>query len=236
MTTQIDGKLIKDKSVDGNDLKDSIVINPNMSAEGGLVVMGSSGHIISASAGNDSVFLSGSTAMSGPVTITSGQFSVTSADLLEVTGSLAVAGSIVSSKGGLTVLGSSGSILSATTSTNEVVLSGSTRLSGPVSITSGQFAITSADLLEVTGTLAVVGNIKGSITKLANGSPFLLAGPGICLSTGSSGAISVSSSFIMSASAQLPTPTIPGHMMYDQDNIYIAINANTWKKIGLSSL
>ena len=46
--------------------------------------------------------------------------------------------------------------------------------------------------IEITGTLAVKNSIQGSLTTLTDGSPYLLAGNNITLSTGSNGAVTIS--------------------------------------------
>lgn len=189
--TNIGGKLIKDSSIDGDDLKDTIVINPRMNSDGGLVVMGSDGYLLSASADLKTISISGSLEVSGSTTLNAGEMTIDASEL-EISGALSL-------------------------------------------LNVGVLEIDAAGL-QITGTLDVAGDIKGSITKLTDGSPFLLAGPGIQLHTGSSGAVSLSASLVISASSPLPTPTTAGRMMYDQNNLYIAIDANTWKKVGLSSI
>lgn len=189
--TNIGGKLIKDSSIDGDDLKDVIVVNPRMSSDGGFVVMSSDGYLLSASADLKTISISGSLAVTGSTTLNAGEMTIDASEL-EISGSLNV----------LNI--------------------------GVLEIDAGG--------LQITGTLDVVGDIKGSVTKLSDGSPFLLAGPGIQLHTGSNGAVSLSASLAISASLPLPQPATAGRIMYDQNNLYIAIDANTWKKVGLSSI
>lgn len=91
MTTGLTGRQIRDKTVDGDDLKDSVTINPSGAAGGGLYVRGVDGYLLSASAGAGTVALSGSITLSGDLFVESID------PLVEVTGSLSVTGGITGS-------------------------------------------------------------------------------------------------------------------------------------------
>lgn len=73
---------------------------------------------------------------------------------------------------------------------------------------------------KVSGTLTVT-NISGSLTKLSNGSDYLIAGSGISLSTGSNGSITISSAtpewqtYTPTITATVSNPTLPtSHNIY----------------------
>jgi hypothetical protein len=65
----------------------------------------------------------------------------------------------------------------------DVVISGSLYGGSPLKIKSNT---------QITGTLSVTTGFSGSLTRLSNGSPYLLAGPSVSLSTGSNGAVTIS--------------------------------------------
>ena len=90
MTTGLTGRQIRDKTIDGDDLKDSVTINPSGSAGGGLYVRGTGGYLLSASAGEGAVALSGSVSVTGGLLMSG-------ADRLEVTGTVAATGGITGS-------------------------------------------------------------------------------------------------------------------------------------------
>lgn len=53
-----------------------------------------------------------------------------------------------------------------------------------------------ADLIEVTGSVIATSGFTGSLTRLTDGSHYLLAGPNVVLATSSAGAIEISSSYV----------------------------------------
>ena len=73
--------------------------------------------------------------------------------------------------------------IGTTTISDSLTVSGSTALTGSLYV--------SGDTMEVTGTLSVTNGITGSITKLTNGTNYLLAGSGIQLTTGSTGQVTI---------------------------------------------
>jgi hypothetical protein len=81
----------------------------------------------------------------------------------------------------------------------DVVISGSLTVEGGE--LAGSFAF-DADILELTGSIQVdgsghfTGGISGSLTRLADGSPYLVSGPGVSITTGSTGQITISTSVI----------------------------------------
>ena len=67
-------------------------------------------------------------------------------------------------------------------------------ITGSLSITntgSGPSFVVDGNFLEITGSMSVCGGITGSITSLTDGSPYLVAGDNITLTTGSNGSVEI---------------------------------------------
>jgi hypothetical protein len=75
-------------------------------------------------------------------------------------------------------------------SSEKSVFGGDLVISG--SSTSHGGAIIAGDLFEITGTLAVTAGISGSLTKLADGTSYLVAGANVSISSASNGSITIS--------------------------------------------
>ena len=75
-------------------------------------------------------------------------------------------------------------------------VSGSTGASSGKSLFGGDVVVSgslvlSSNLLEITGALKVTSGISGSLTKLTDGTSYLIAGSGITIATGSNGAVTI---------------------------------------------
>jgi hypothetical protein len=125
-------------------------------------------------------------------------------DIVRVnSGSVQISGSFIQANSGSSTVGfMGGEIGAASTKGNDVFfyVSGSTgskdtttkgvALFGGDMVVSGSFQ-SSGDLMEITGTLSVTNGISGSLTRLTNGSSYLVAGNNISITTGSTGAVTI---------------------------------------------
>lgn len=59
---------------------------------------------------------------------------------------------------------------------------------------SASSVIAAGDRVEITGSLSVTNGISGSLTRLTDGTPYILAGPNITINTGSNGAVQITGS------------------------------------------
>jgi hypothetical protein len=73
---------------------------------------------------------------------------------------------------------------------NQLTITGSTNVSGTLNVT-GDTSIES-DLF-VTGTSVHLGGLSGSLTQLADGTSYLIAGPGVTITSASNGPVTISS-------------------------------------------
>lgn len=76
---------------------------------------------------------------------------------------------------------------------SNVEVTGSLIVTGSLQVT-GSF-LAQGDLLEMTGTLSVTNGISGSLTKLADGTSYLVAGTNISITSQSNGSVLVTSTF-----------------------------------------
>jgi len=112
-------------------------------------------------------------------------------DAIYTTGSVAVRGTL-GSVDAASDIGSdvfffvSGSITGSGAEDKKSVFGGDVVMSGSLSV--------GGDQVEITGSLRVTNGISGSLTTLTNGTPYIIAGTGISVSTGSSGALTISNS------------------------------------------
>lgn len=230
MSTEITGIQIRDKTIDGNDLKDNIVINSTNSISGGFVVFGSQHPLVSGSALKNNLTIAGGCDSSEITTVFG-----------DSQNSVFISGSTVFLHGFTEVTGTldiSGSLAANNIETSRMVIdTDSMDVSGTIYVKSielyDEFLI-HANFMEMTGSLTVVGGITGSLTKLHDGSSYLVAGSGVSIVTGSNGSVTISAN--TPANLPLTTPAIPGTIKYDQNYLYIAVDSNTWKKVSLSSL
>jgi len=77
--------------------------------------------------------------------------------------------------------------------TSNVEVTGSLIVTGSLQVT-GSF-LAQGDLLEMTGTLSVTNGISGSLTKLADGTSYLVAGTNISITSQSNGSVLVTNTF-----------------------------------------
>lgn len=69
--------------------------------------------------------------------------------------------------------------------------SGNVSFEGGATFASGTYEF-QCDTVEITGSVISTGGFTGSLTKLTDGSPFIVAGTGIIVTTGSKGEIIIS--------------------------------------------
>ena len=125
---------------------------------------------------------------------------------------MALVGNISGSKQSNSVIGVSGSVIianqpnalfptlpgsdtvffvSGSHGNNVSVFGGDLVVSGSLTGKNGMFV--TGDLLEMTGTLKVTNGISGSLTKLTDGTSYLIAGTNITITSGSNGSITIAS-------------------------------------------
>ena len=110
--------------------------------------------------------------------------------------------------------GQGGSDRSVSVFGGDLVVSGNTNLKGALTASGGIYA--TGDVLDVSGSFILTGSafitgfvsasaLTGSLTRLSDGTPYLLAGSNITLSTGSSGAVTIATTGLASVSAAYVT-------------------------------
>lgn len=106
---------------------------------------------------------------------------------LEVTGTLYASGALTGSGGGYFSGGT------YTFGGDTIELTGSFLMSGTATFDGGPYEF-NASIIEIIGSLAVVGGLSGSLQCLADGKPYLIAGPNITVNTNSLGQVEVTGS------------------------------------------
>lgn len=228
MNRGLTGQQIRDKSIDGDDLKNNITINSTGSSDGGFYVRGKDGYLLSASAGTGIISMSGSVVFSGSL--------VGSITHLPNGEPYLVAGPNItintSSTGQLSITGSSGggsfeNLVATKISGSLTKLSdGSDYIRGSrdIQVVTGSKGYVKFDLMpsgldtyvqfndgdslgsdyyftydRSTKVLTVGGTVyapalTGSLTRLTNGAPYIVAGPNITINTSSVGQIVITGS------------------------------------------
>ena len=99
---------------------------------------------------------------------------------------------VTSGSDGSITIAASGSLLTfeALTAAPSVTFSGDVYIEGTLF---GGSPLDIASDINATGTIIAMGGLSGSLTSLADGTPYLIAGAGIAITTGSSGQITIAS-------------------------------------------